>query len=124
MRVISYAMQKDRAEQLIALGKDCGFEVQGLLAVGGGALRLVERLPSLERARTSGPVAVIDIGHDRSDVAIVHANRAVFSRSVARAGRHVTEAIVRQWHLGFPEAEYAKHTDGFIGSSALPVQGA
>jgi hypothetical protein len=47
----------------------------------------------------------------------------VFSRSVARAGRHVTEAIMRQWHLGFTEAEYAKHTDGFIGSNALPVQG-
>ncbi len=121
MRVLSYAMQRERAEQLIAMGKDCGFSAKGILACGGGAIRLVDRLPSLERARAEGPVAVIDIGHERTDVIVVCAGKAVFSRSVARAGRHVTEAIVRATHVAFEDAEVAKHQQGFVASQAEPA---
>jgi hypothetical protein len=32
MRVLSYAMRRDRAEHLIDLGKSCGFDPRGLLA--------------------------------------------------------------------------------------------
>ena len=121
MRVLSYAMQRDRAEQLIAMGKECGFDAHGILACGGGAIRLVERIPSLERARTDGPVAVIDIGHERTDVIVVCGGKAVFSRSVARAGRHVTEAIMRATHVAFDDAEAAKHHQGFVASQAEPA---
>lgn len=123
MRVLAYAMRRERAEQLIALGKDCGFNVNGILACGGGAAKLVDRLPSAARARQTGATAVIDIGHERTDVTIVAGGRAVFSRSVARAGRHVTDAIVRHWHLAFEAAETAKHTSAMIGSAALPPDG-
>src|SRR3954465_6434177 len=62
MRVLTYAMRKDRAEQLIELGKSCGFDPRGILACGGSAVRLVERTPSLTKARADGAVAVIDVG--------------------------------------------------------------
>ncbi|MBA3538597.1 MAG: pilus assembly protein PilM, partial [Deltaproteobacteria bacterium] len=121
MRVLSYAMRRERAEALIELGRDCGFEARGVLACGGAAIRLVERTPSLERARTDGAVAVIDIGHERTDVIIVAGGKAVFSRSIGRAGKHVTEAIARNWHLAFSDAEAAKHSDGFVASNAEPA---
>jgi Tfp pilus assembly PilM family ATPase len=121
MRVLSYAMRKDRAEQLIALGTQCGFEPRGVLACGGAAVRLVERTPSLAKARLDGPVAVIDIGHERTDVIVVHHGRAVFSRSIARAGKQVTEAISRHWRIPFEKAESAKHADGFVASQAEPA---
>jgi general secretion pathway protein L len=121
MRVLTYAMRRDRAEQLIDLGKDVGFEPRGILAAGGAATRLVERVPSLMRARTDGAVAVIDIGHERTDVVVVVAGKAVFSRSIARAGKQVSQAIANFWRLDFDKAEAAKHADGFIASTAEPA---
>ena len=123
MRVLSYAMRRERAEQLIELGTSCGFDPRGVLACGGAAVRLVERTPSLAKARVDGAVAVIDIGHERTDLVIVHASKAVFSRSFARAGKQVTEAISRNWQLPFERAEQAKHADGFVASQSEPAVG-
>jgi Tfp pilus assembly PilM family ATPase len=121
MRVLTYAMHKARAEHLINLGKDCGFDPRGILACGGAAVRLVANTPSLARARTDGAVAVIDIGHERTDVVVVAGGKAVFSRSVARAGKRVTEAIAEHWKLSWLDAERAKHSDGFVASNAEPA---
>lgn len=121
MRVLTYAMRKDRAEHLINLGKGCGFDPRGILACGGAAVRLVANTPSLARSRTEGAVAVIDIGHDRTDIVVVAGGKAVFSRSVARAGKLVTEAIARHWNLPWVDAERAKHSDGFVASNAEPA---
>lgn len=121
MRVLSYAMRRDRAEQLVEVGKQAGFPVRGLLACGGAAAKLVERTPSLMKARADGAVAVIDIGHERTDVVVVHGGKAVFSRSIARAGKHVTQAIASHWRLDFQDAERAKHADGFVASQAEPA---
>jgi len=121
MRVLSYAMRRDRAEQLLEIGREAGFHPRGLLACGGAAAKLVERTPSLMKARTDGAVAVIDIGHERTDVVVVHAGKAVYSRSVARAGKHVTQAIASHRKLDFADAERAKHADGFVASQAEPA---
>jgi Tfp pilus assembly PilM family ATPase len=121
MRVLTYAMRRDRAEHLIELGNDCGFDPRGILAAGGAAVRLVGHTPSLVRARADGPVAVIDIGHARTDVVVVVGGKAVYSRSIARAGKQVTDAISRHWKLPWLDAERAKHSDGFIASTAEPA---
>src|SRR5262249_14817388 len=123
MRVLSYAMRRDRAEHLIELGKGCGFDPRGLLAPGGAAVRLVAATPSLVRARSEGAVAVLDIGHERTDVVVVAGGKAVFSRSIARAGKQVTEAIMRapHWRLAWPDAQRAKPSDGFGASKAEPA---
>ncbi|MEO7733988.1 MAG: pilus assembly protein PilM [Kofleriaceae bacterium] len=121
MRVLTYAMHRERAEHLIALGKSCGFDPRGLLAAGGAAIRLVGATPSMTRARTDGAVAVIDVGHDRTDVVVVVGGKAVFSRSIARAGKQVTDAIMRFWKLPWADAERAKHSDGFVASTAEPA---
>jgi Tfp pilus assembly PilM family ATPase len=121
MRVLTYAMRRDRAEHLIELGQDCGFDPRGILACGGGAVRLVAHTPSLVRARADGAVAVIDIGHGRTDVVVVVGGKAVFSRSIARAGKQVTDAIARHWKLSWLDAERAKHSDGFVASTAEPA---
>ena len=121
MRVLTYAMRRDRAEQIIQLGQETGFQPRGLLACGGAATKLVAHVPSLMKARTDGPVAVVDIGHERTDVVIVHQNKAVFSRSIARAGKAVTEKISDHWKMPWGNAEQAKHSDGFIASNLEPA---
>ncbi|HEY5924535.1 MAG TPA: pilus assembly protein PilM [Kofleriaceae bacterium] len=121
MRVLSYAMRRDRAEHIIDIGQVAGFQPRGLLACGGAASKLVAHVPSLMKARTDGPVAVIDIGHERTDVVVVYQNKAVFSRSIARAGKQVTEKIATHWQMPWGTAEQAKHSDGFIASQAEPA---
>ena len=121
MRVLSYAMRRDRAEHLIQVGKNAGYEPRGVLAAGGAAAKLVANTPSLMQARTDGAVAVIDIGHERTDIVVVSNGKAVFSRSLGRAGKQVTEAISRHWNLPFADAERAKHSDGFVASNAEPA---
>lgn len=121
MRVLTYAMRRDRAEHIIDIGQNAGFQARGVLACGGAAAKLVAHTPSLAKVRADGPVAVIDIGHDRTDVVVVYQNKAVFSRSVARAGKQVTEAIARNWKMPFDRAEQAKHADGFVASQAEPA---
>jgi general secretion pathway protein L len=121
MRVLTYAMRKDRAEHLIALGNECGFEPRGVLPCGGAAVRLVTHTPSLAQARTDGAVAVIDVGHERTDIVVVAQGKAIFSRSIGRAGKHVTDAIMKRWRLPWADAERAKHSDGFVASNAEPA---
>jgi len=45
----------------------------------------------------------------------------VFSRSIARSGKQVTDAIMRFWKLPWADAERAKHSDGFVASTAEPA---
>lgn len=121
MRVLSYAMRRDRAEQLIELARQTGFDPRGILVCAGGAAKLVDKLPSLSKVRSEGPVAVVDIGHERTDIVVVQQGKPVFSRSLARGGKHVSEAIAKFWRLDFQQAEAAKHADGFIASTAEPA---
>jgi general secretion pathway protein L len=121
MRVLAYAMHRERAEHFIELGKTAGYEPRGVLAVGGAAAKLVAHVPSLLQTRDAGAVAVIDIGHERTDVVVVANGKAVFSRSIGRAGKQVTEAISKHWNLPMHDAERAKHSDGFVASNAEPA---
>ena len=121
MRVLTYSMRKQRAEELIALAQAVGCDPRGLFPAGGAAVRLVERVPGLAAPRAAGAIAVVDIGHERTDVIVVRAGKATYSRTINRAGRQVTEAIARHWKLDFGAAESAKHSDGFIASNAEPA---
>ena len=98
MRVLTYAMTRDRAEHIIGIGQRSGFQPRGLLACGGAASKLVSHVPSLMKARTDGAVAVIDIGHERTDVVVVYQNKAVFSRSISDA------TTLAGW-FGFPRTD-------------------
>lgn len=119
MRVLSYAMRQDKAEGLLEHGQHLGIDPRGLLPAAGGAVRLVER-SGLGLALAGAPIAVIDLGHERTEVVVVRGGQAVFSRNLARGGKQLTEAISRAWKLPFFEAERAKHSDGFVASTAEP----
>jgi Tfp pilus assembly PilM family ATPase len=117
MRVITYAMRRDRAQALILVGAAAKAEPRGLLPIAGPLVRFATRVG----VPADGPLAVIDMGHERTDVVVVHEGKTVFSRTIARGGRHVTDAIAKAWRLPTAEAERAKHSDGFIASSAEPA---
>lgn len=121
MRVLTYAMPRVRAEQWLALAAGAGASARGLIPEAGPMARLVDRAPSLAAIRNHGPIAVVDVGHVRTDVVVVRGGKPVYARAVARAGKHLTDAIARHWKLPFAEAEKAKHSDGFVASATLPA---
>jgi len=110
-------MPMTRARQLLEATERAGNEVRGLVPVAVLA-QLAERAPSMVGP---APVAVVDVGHEHTHVVVVHHGKPVFSRTIARGGRQVTDAIASNWRLGWPEAEQAKHSDGFIASAANPA---
>lgn len=119
LRVLTYSLRRDRAEAMLAVGQRLGFEPRGLLPAAGGAARLVARSGLGEELGTK-TVAVIDLGHERTEVVLVRDGHAVFSRSLARGGRQLTDAIARAWRLTAFDAEQVKHNDGFVGSAVEP----
>jgi general secretion pathway protein L len=120
MRVLSFAMRQDKAEALLAHGQELGVDPRGLLPSAGGAVRLLQK-SGLEQEFAGAPIAVIDLGHERTEVVIVRGGQAVFCRNVGRGGKQITESIARTWKLPFFDAERAKHSDGFVASAAEPA---
>ncbi|MBL8625274.1 MAG: pilus assembly protein PilM [Myxococcales bacterium] len=113
MRVLTYSMRQARAQELIGLTAAAGAEARGLVTVAS--------LARLDRATDDVATAIVDVGHEHTHVVIARHGKAQWSRSITRGGRHVTDAVVKHWRLAFPEAEHAKHTDGFVASSGNPA---
>lgn len=113
MRVLTYSMRLARARELLELTAAAGAEARGLVPPAV--------LARLDRSVEGPPVAIVDVGHERTHVVVARHGRAIWSRTIGRGGRHVTEAIVKNWRLPFAEAEHAKHTDGFLASSGNPA---
>lgn len=116
MRVLTYSMRLDRARELLELTGEAGSEARGLVPVAVLS-RLAERAPSVAGAAS---VAVVDVGHEHTHVVVTHGGKPVFSRTLGRGGRHVTDAIAKNWKLDGIAAEHAKHSDGFVASAANP----
>jgi general secretion pathway protein L len=120
MRVLTCAMRRERAASLLEMFEEQGAEPRALVASPGAYARVAERLVTAGDVKGGPPIAIIDIGHERTDVCVVKGGSPVFFRTVKRGGRHVTEKIARTWRMSWQEAENAKHTDGFVGSVAEP----
>jgi general secretion pathway protein L len=123
LRVLACAMEIERARGLLDVLRQSAMEPRGLVAAPASYARVIERITRLGGERSAaGPVAIIDIGHRRTDICVVKDGKAAYARTIARGGHHLTETISRAWRITYDEAQRAKHTDGFIGSPAEPPQ--
>ena len=128
MRVLACAGVGAKIRGFLDLLDESGIAVRGLLAGPAAYPRVLEKVAVAQMAAAGGgkpppqpPTAVIDIGHERTDVCVVVAGRAVYLRTIARGGRQLTDAIARIWRLPWAQAESAKHQDGFVASSNEPA---
>lgn len=122
MRVLACAMRQDRARSMLDRMSEQGAQPRGLIAVPAAYRRVAERIAVCQASKAAGPhVAIIDMGHERTDVCVVIDDRVDYVRTIHRGGRELTEAIATTWKMPFERAEEAKHTDSFIASSSLPA---
>ncbi len=129
MRILSCAAPTARVQELLDQLDGERVEPRAIVAAPASYGRLVERMahaaaaaPGQSAIDTSGPVAVVDIGHERTDVGVVVGGRTVYARTLARGGRQLTDSIAKVWRLSWEQAEAAKHQDGFVASSLEPAQ--
>lgn len=120
MRVLSCAMPIERARAAIDRIEEQGIDARSLIPAPASYMRVAERIAALGEEKHN-PVAIIDIGHARTDVCVVMDARVVYGRTIPRGGKQVTEVIARTWRMTEAEAENAKHTDGFVASAAEPA---
>lgn len=120
MRVLSCAMPIEKARAAIHQVEEQGIGARSLIPAPASYMRVAERIAALGEEKHK-PVAVIDIGHERTDVCVVIDGRTVYGRTIPRGGKQVTDVIANTWRMSEAEAENAKHTDGFIASSAEPA---
>ena len=68
------------------------------------------------------PRLVLDIGHRKTNLALIVDGRPVMLRHIPAAGRHLTEALAREHDLSFETAESLKHEAGvFEPGSTKPL---
>jgi general secretion pathway protein L len=131
MRVLACASMSARIRSFLELLDREGAEPRGLIAAPASYPRVLERIAAAGQAAGGKapaapasaipPTAVIDVGHERTDVCVVASGRAAFVRTIARGGKALSEFIARTWQIPFDRAEAAKHQDGFIASAAEPA---
>jgi Tfp pilus assembly PilM family ATPase len=74
----------------------------------------VSYAPLVRRIDPTGAVLVVDLGHHRTNVAIVAGGRTLAARTLSRAGHQVTEEFRRTFQLTYPEAEELKEREALL----------
>ena len=61
--------------------------------------------------------AVLDFGHERTNVCIIRGGNAIYARTIRRGGAHLTAAIAKAFNADPTRAEQAKCGEAFIASA-------
>lgn len=130
MRVLACAGVAGRIRGFLEILEQNGAEPRGLVAAPASYPRVIERIgpligvPEGQKLSAAPPVAIVDIGHERTDICVVAGGRADYVRTINRGGKSFTQAIANVWNMPFEQAEGAKHTDGFLASEVEPAPSA
>ncbi|HVY36751.1 MAG TPA: pilus assembly protein PilM [Polyangia bacterium] len=60
--------------------------------------------------------AVVDFGHERTNICIIRDGHVLFARTIRRGGAHLTAAIARAFGADLERAEQAKRGEAFLAS--------
>lgn len=118
-RVLAVAVPRERIEVFLKDLKDVRVDPKVL---SFGPWVYVNLAPYL----THGPdeaVAIVDIGHRRTDVCVVRGPTMEFVRTLNRAGAHLNELIAKRLGVDVHEADVRKKLDGRLGPPPLPGAG-
>jgi general secretion pathway protein L len=116
-KVLCAAVRRDVIRELLKALAAAGAPPRALyvapLCYGAVAARALPGEP--------GPLAIVDIGHLRTNVCIVKGGKLTFGRTLSRGGRHLTLALAAAYQMKVEDAERGKLQVGAVGSSASPL---
>jgi len=114
--VMAAAARRDDLAAFIATAEERGMHPRALYAAP-----LIYRtlLPSALAVEAGAPIpcqAVLDFGHQRTNICFVRAGDPIFARTIKRGGEHLTAAIAKAFNADLERAEQAKRVDAFLAS--------
>jgi Tfp pilus assembly PilM family ATPase len=119
--VMAAAARRDDLAAFIAAAEERGIHPRALFAAP-----LIYRtlLPLAAEGEAAAPVpcrAVLDFGHQRTNICFVRAGDPIYARTIRRGGEHLTAAIAKAFNADLERAEQAKRTDAFLVSPGRPA---
>lgn len=119
-------VKKDELRNLLALLKDLNIDPRIVTHPAVEFQNYLLTAPQLFRAASNGSsVAVIDVGHERTSIAIGRPSSGLeFARTFAGGGKDLTRAVASELQMGLPEAAQWKESQAAMGSAAQGPYGA
>lgn len=107
-KVLVAASHRDEIREMLELLGESGIEPRQLEVAPLSYAGVVRRLYPEEH------VAVLDIGHMRTNVCLIGEGRARLARAISRGGHQITDGLRRTFQLGYAEAEQFKHMQALV----------
>jgi type IV pilus assembly protein PilM len=119
--VVAAAARRDDLAALIAAAEENNIHPRALFAAP-----LIYR--TLLPAATDGAAAdaiqchaILDFGHQRTNICFVRAGDPIYARTIRRGGEQLTAAIAKAFNADVARAEQAKCGDAFLASPGRPA---
>ncbi|CAM3356081.1 pilus assembly protein PilM [Corallococcus sp. ZKHCc1 1396] len=113
-------VRKEELQSLLALLTGLNLDPRVITHPALAYQNLFAQAPGLfESVGEGGSVAVVDIGHERTSVAIGRPGQGVeFARTFSGGGRDLTRALAAEFQTALPEAHQWKEAHGAMASAA------
>ena len=120
--ILAAAVPSSEVEDLLDLLAELDLDPRIVSLSTFAYLKLLQASTDESEEEAGSCIAVVDIGHHRTDVTVVQRGRLAFSRTVRRGGRHLIQAIARANGTDTRGAERALISHGRL-PCALPAGG-
>ncbi|MCA9666748.1 MAG: pilus assembly protein PilM [Myxococcales bacterium] len=114
-KVMAAAVRSDEVGRLLERLRACGVDPRHVQVAPLSYGELVRRAGEA-MAPAGETVAVVDIGHARTNVCFVRDGRALMGRTISRGGHQLTVALRSALQLSYEDAERLKEQHGVVSS--------
>lgn len=114
-------IRKDEVQTLLSTLQGLQIDPRIITHPGIAYQNLLLAAPDVFAEAGEGPLAVLDIGHERTTLAIGRPKVGVeFARTFPGGGKDLTRALANELKLSLSDAAHWKETQGVIGHAAQP----
>jgi type IV pilus assembly protein PilM len=119
--VLAAAARRDDLAALLAAAEEHGIHPRALFAAPLIYRTLLPAATDGAAAEAVPCEAILDFGHQRTNVCIVRAGDPIAARTIKRGGEQLTAAIAKAFNADVARAEQAKRNDAFLVSPGRPA---
>jgi general secretion pathway protein L len=112
--VLAAAAKREDLAALIAAAEAQGIHPRSLFAAPVIYRTLFLAAPPADEAAPAPCHAVLDFGHERTNICIVRDGNAIYARTIRRGGAQLTAAIAKAFNADLTRAEQAKRGEAFL----------